>query len=66
MNPNGRPKLDKVKHRLSFSKKASSVIGKRAQKLGVDRSDYIESLVRQDNPKDFPNTVFSNVLTSGV
>lgn len=57
-NGRGRPKLGKVKHRLSFTPKASKIAQRRACELGVDFSDYIEHLVRQANPTEFPIGIF--------
>ena len=49
----GRPRLGKVKHKISLTKKATEVLKKKAFTLGVDRSDIMETLLREKYPEAF-------------
>lgn len=49
----GRPRLGKVKKKVSLTKNAAQAASKKACSLGMDLSAYIEQLVRKDNADKF-------------
>lgn len=53
VTPIGRPRKNKVKMKISFSPTAGKAVRNKAFRLGIDMSEYVERLVRADNPKLF-------------
>lgn len=49
----GRPRTGKVKHKISLTEKATEVLIQKAFELGVDRSDIMETLLREKYPASF-------------
>lgn len=49
----GRPRLGKVKKKVSLTAPAADAASKKAFSLGMDLSTYLEHLVRRDNPERF-------------